>query len=72
MICIYFSLQFVFFFTDALLQMAYESNIDQSPTAAMWMYRTQITTEHLGFFIEQQTQSVEFPVLKEFLKEVIL
>ncbi|XP_065899490.1 E3 ubiquitin-protein ligase rnf213-alpha-like isoform X3 [Dysidea avara] len=56
---------------NALLQIAYEKNTDDNPAAAMWRYRSRITIEHLGFFIEQQKSKVECPILKEFLKQEI-
>jgi len=55
---------------NALLQIAYEKNTDDNPAAAMWRYRSRITIEHLGFFIEQQKSKIECPILKEFLKQV--
>ena len=57
---------------NALLQTVYEKNTDDNPTAAMWRYRSRITMEHLGFFIEQQKLSSECLVLKEFLKQVTI
>ena len=57
---------------NALLQTVYEKNTDDNPTAAMWRYRSRITIEHLGFFIEQQKSSSECLVLKEYLKQVII
>ena len=55
---------------NALLQTVYEKNMDDKPAATMWRYRSRITIEHLGFFIEQQKSNVKCPVLKEFLKQV--
>ena len=57
---------------NALLQTVYEKNTDDNPYAAMWRYRSRITIEHLGFFIEQQKLYSECPVLKEYLKQVII
>lgn len=56
---------------NALLQVAYEKNIDENPTAPLWRYRSRITIEHLEFFIDQQNSDVECPMLKEYLKQVI-
>jgi len=55
-----------------LLQVVYEKNIENNPAAAMWRYRSRITIEHLEFFIEQQKSKVDCPVLKKYLKEVII
>lgn len=57
---------------NTVLQIAYERNTDDNPAAAMWRYRSRITIEHLGFFIEQQKSKTECLILKEFLKQVIL
>ena len=57
---------------NALLQVVYEKNTEKSPTAAMWRYRSRITIEHLEFFIEQQKSTVKCPMLKRYLKEVII
>lgn len=57
---------------NALLQVIYEKNTEEHPTAAMWRYRSRITIEHLEFFIEQQKSKVECPLLKKYLKEVII
>ena len=57
---------------NALLQTVYEKNTDDNPNAAMWRYRSRITIEHLGFFLEQQKSHSECLVLKEYLKQVII
>jgi len=69
---VYFTMIYHLFFIahNALLQIAYEKTADDNPAAAMWRYRSRITIEHLGFFIEQQKSKLECPILKEFLKQV--
>ena len=57
---------------NALLQVVYEKNVERNPAAAMWRYRSRITIEHLEFFIEQQKSAAKCPVLKQYLKEVII
>ena len=57
---------------NALLQVVYENNTEKSPVAAMWRYRSLITIEHLEFFIEQQKSTVKCPILKQYLKEVMI
>ena len=69
-VCVLFALNCVAH--NALLQVVYEKNTERSPTAAMWRYRSRITIEHLEFFIEQQKSTVKCPVLKRYLKEVII
>ena len=57
---------------NALLQVVYEKNTEKSPVADMWRYRSRITIEHLEFFIEQQKSTVKCPILKHYLKEVMI
>ena len=72
--CFYVFAYFLVFILahNALLQVVYEKNTEKSPVAAMWRYRSRITFEHLEFFIEQQKSTVKCPILKQYLKEVMI